>query len=424
LRSRNRKQRLAVEAVCGPSRGVAGVSPYPAIRKAMDLGDVAFWIALLQIIGINVVLSGDNAVVIALAARSLPARQQKQAVIWGSSAAVVLRIVLTVVAIELLQLPYLKILGAVLLLWIGIQLLVPEEEHGSGRQVKTASMAVAVRTILLADLVMSLDNVIAVAAAAKGNLVLLIVGLLVSIPLVIFGSTYLMRFMDRWPIIVTLGGALLGWVAGEMAVTDPLLRDWVDASAKWLHYVLPIGGALLVVLIGKWMATRADSQGKTRPVVDLATADDQAARAGNAVPVKLRFLLAADDSEPSIRAVENFIRQLSWYRDPVEVHLLNTQSAVHRDVSTFVSDDEIRAFHHEEGLKALQPVRERLDRAGIPYALHIGVGNAGPVIAHYGKEKQCQQIFMSEHAGSSAEGLLGTVAAEVAHLSEVPVTLV
>lgn len=390
----------------------------------MDLGDVAFWIALLQIIGINVVLSGDNAVVIALAARSLPARQQKQAVMWGSSAAVVLRIVLTVVAIELLQLPYLKILGAVLLLWIGIQLLVPEEEHGSGRQVKTASMAVAVRTILLADLVMSLDNVIAVAAAAKGSLVLLIVGLLVSIPLVIFGSTYLMRFMDRWPIIVTLGGALLGWVAGEMAVTDPLLRDWVDASAKWLHYVLPIGGALLVVLIGKWMATRADSQGKTRPVVDLAAADDQAAGAGNAVPVKLRFLIVADDSEPSIRAVENFIRQLSWYRDPAEVHLLNIQSAVHRDVSTFVSDDEIRAFHHQEGLKALQPAREKLDRAGIPYALHIGVGNAGPVIAHYGKEKQCQQIFMSEHAGSSAEGLLGTVAAEVAHLSEVPVTLV
>ena len=223
----------------------------------MDVGSVEFWLALLQIIGINIVLSGDNAVVIALAARSLPAKEQKQAVMWGSGAAVVLRIVLTLVAIELLQLPYLKLVGAGLLLWVGIQLLLPEKEHETGRDVAAAGMGAAVRTILLADLVMSLDNVIAVAAAAKGSLVLLVAGLLVSIPLVIFGSTYLMRFMERWPIIITLGGALLGWVAGEMAVTDPLVRDWVDASARWLHYVLPIGGAVVVVSVGRWMAARA-----------------------------------------------------------------------------------------------------------------------------------------------------------------------
>ena len=147
-------------------------------------------------------------------------------------------------------------------------------------------------------------------------------------------------------------------------------------------------------------------------------------RRSNAVPSKLRFLLAADDSEASIRAVEHFIAQLSWYRDPVEIHLLNTQSAVHRDVSTFVGEDQIKAFHHEEGLKALQRARENLDRAGVPYALHIGVGNAAPVIAHYAREKQCQQIFMSEQAGVSASGLMGSVAAEVVHLSDVPVTLV
>ena len=391
----------------------------------MDVGSVEFWLALLQIIGINIVLSGDNAVVIALAARSLPAKEQKQAVMWGSGAAVVLRIVLTLVAVELLQLPYLKLVGAGLLLWVGIQLLLPEKEHETGRDVAAAGMGAAVRTILLADLVMSLDNVIAVAAAAKGSLVLLVAGLLVSIPLVIFGSTYLMRFMERWPVIITLGGALLGWVAGEMAVTDPLVRDWVDASARWLHYVLPIGGAVVVVSVGQWMAARAEKNAKGRRVIDLAMADDHpAVRAGDAVPSKLRFLLAADDSEPSIRAVEHFIAQLSWYRDPVEIHLLNTQSAVHRDVSTFVGEDQIKAFHHEEGLKALQRARKNLDRAGVAYALHIGVGNAAPVIAHYAREKQCQQIFMSEQAGVSASGLMGSVAAEVVHLSDVPVTLV
>jgi YjbE family integral membrane protein len=385
--------------------------------------DGAFWIALAQIIGVNIVLSGDNAVVIALAARSLPPVQQKKAVVWGSAAAVVMRIVLTIVAVELLRLPYLKLIGAALLLWIGTQLLVPEEEEGGGSGSGNTSMAAAIRTILIADLVMSLDNVIAVAAAAKGSLLLLIVGLLVSIPLVIFGSTYLMKFMERWPVIVTIGGALLGWVAGEMAVSDPAVHDWVESNAKLLHYVLPISGALLVVALGKWLAARVEARMAVRSVIDLATSGDQAPASAAASPA-LRFLLAADDSEPAMRAVDNFVQQLKWYREPVEVHLLNTQRAVHGDVSTFVADTQLKDYHHEEGLKALQPAREKLDRAGVPYVVHIGVGNAPQVIAHYGKEKQCQQIFMSEHAGGAPDGLLGSVATEVVRLSDMPVTLV
>jgi YjbE family integral membrane protein len=251
----------------------------------MELANPQFWVALLQIIGVNIVLSGDNAVVIALAARSLPAQQQKKAVIIGSAAAVVLRIILTIAAVELLRFPYLKLIGAALLLWIGVKLLVPEHEAegGDGEKRGNAGMAAAVRTILIADLVMSLDNVIAVAAAAKGSLVLLILGLLVSIPLVIFGSTLLMRLMDRWPIIVTIGAALLGWVAGEMAVSDPATAPWIDANAPWLHYALPAAGALLVVALGKMLAARAAQQEAKHPVVDLAPAGERgAAAAGNA----------------------------------------------------------------------------------------------------------------------------------------------
>src|SRR6188508_3019544 len=190
----------------------------------------------MQIIGVNIVLSGDNAVVIALAARSLPAEQQKRAVAWGSGAAVVMRIVLTIVAVELLRLPYLKLVGAGLLLWIAVELLIPEE-GGDESGPATGSMAAAIKTILIADLVMSLDNVIAVAAAAKGNIVLLIIGLAISIPLVIFASRLLLVLMDRFPIIITLGAALLGWVAGDMAVTDPVVREWVDLHAPFLHWV-------------------------------------------------------------------------------------------------------------------------------------------------------------------------------------------
>ncbi|MBI2313400.1 MAG: TerC family protein [Betaproteobacteria bacterium] len=241
----------------------------------MEFASSVFWVALLQIIGVNIVLSGDNAVVIALAARSLPPQAQKQAIMWGSGAAVVMRIILTVVAVEMLKLPYLKLVGAALLLWIGIQLLLPEEEEGNGGEA-VGNLAAAIRTILIADLVMSLDNVIAVAAAAKGSLVLLILGLAISIPLVIFGSTFLLKLMDRFPVIITIGGALLGWVAGEMAVTDPLVKEWVEANAAWLHTAAPAAGAVIVVAAGKWLAARMEAGEEVHPVVDLAVADQPA----------------------------------------------------------------------------------------------------------------------------------------------------
>lgn len=220
----------------------------------MEITSTIFWISLAQIIGVNLVLSGDNAVVIALAARSLPPEQQKKAIFWGSGAAVVMRILLTIVAVEILRLPYLKLVGAVLLVWIGVNLLLPEgdEEEGGGHA--GASMMGAIRTILIADLVMSIDNVIAVAAAAKDSLVLLIAGLAISIPLVIFGSTLLLKAMERFPIVIVVGAGLLGWVAGEMAITDPLVKEGVDAHAHWLHLAGPIAGALVVLGAGKLIA--------------------------------------------------------------------------------------------------------------------------------------------------------------------------
>jgi len=213
-----------------------------------------FWIGLLKIVWINIILSGDNAVVIAMAARSLPPQQQRTAVLFGSGAAVVLRILLTVVAAKLLALPYLQIIGGLLLLWIGTQLLSGEEE-GDGEDKEYGSMLAAVRTILLADLVMSLDNVIAVAAAAQGSMVLLILGLAISIPLVIFGSTLMIKLMERFPIIVVLGAALIGWVGGETIVSDVILRDYLTAN-PWLHYAAALAGAVLVVGLGKWLSAR------------------------------------------------------------------------------------------------------------------------------------------------------------------------
>ena len=228
-----------------------------------------------KIIWVNLLLSGDNAVVIALAARSLPARQQKLAVFWGAGAAVVMRVILTIFAVPLLTLPWLKIVGGVLLLWIGVKLLAPDE--GDEQVASSDNLWQAIKTILIADLVMSLDNVLAVAAAADSaaptpdlaamKYTLLILGLAISIPIVIFGSTMMLKLMERWPIIITLGGALLGWIAGEMMVTDPAIANWVENNVKWLEsmHVAAIAGAVIVVIVGLALARRKEAQAQPEP---------------------------------------------------------------------------------------------------------------------------------------------------------------
>ncbi|MDO8298821.1 TerC family protein [Lacisediminimonas sp.] len=216
-----------------------------------------FWLALSQIILINIVLSGDNAVVIALASRSLPPAQQKKAILFGSFGAIGLRIVLTFFAVYLLSLPFLKLAGAGLLLWIGIGLL--RNDEGDEEIENHSNLAAAIKTIIIADLVMSLDNVIGVAAAAKGNTVLLVVGLAISIPLIIYGSTLILKLMARFPVIITIGAALLGWVAGEMAFSDPAIKIWADSHQN-MHLIPPVLGAMLVVAVGKWLASRSTPQ--------------------------------------------------------------------------------------------------------------------------------------------------------------------
>ena len=218
------------------------------------LSNADFWIGLIKIIWINIILSGDNAVVIALAARSLPPEQQKKAILFGSGAAVVLRIGLTLVAAKLLEMSYLQIIGGLLLLYIGVQLL-SESEEDEGHAKENGGLLAAVRTILIADVVMSLDNVIAVAAAAKGSTVLLMLGLAISIPLVVFGSTLMIKLMERFPIIVMLGAALIGWVGGETIVSDTALKG-VAAANPWLHYVAAAAGAAIVVALGKFLQKR------------------------------------------------------------------------------------------------------------------------------------------------------------------------
>lgn len=222
----------------------------------LDLTSPLFWSAFGTILLANVVLSGDNAVVIAMAARSLKPEQRNKAIFWGSAAAIVMRIVLTIVAIRLLSLPFLKIIGAVLLTYIGVDLLKGEDD-GDGDAKEINGMGAAIRTILVADLVMSLDNVLAVAAAAKGNMPLLVIGLLVSIPLIVFGATLLTKVMERFPIIITIGAGLLGFLAGEMMLTDPAVNTYLGEMSHQTVMISGFIGAAFVVLVGRHLNRRS-----------------------------------------------------------------------------------------------------------------------------------------------------------------------
>jgi YjbE family integral membrane protein len=225
-----------------------------------------FWVDVFKIIVIDVLLSGDNAVVIALACRNLPPEQRRKGVIFGVAGAIGLRVVLTFFAVGLLSLPYLKLIGALLLLWIGVKLLLPEEEHGASSISADTHLLGAVRTIIIADFVMSLDNVLAVAAAAHGNVWLLAFGLLVSIPLIAWSSQLVLKLIDRFPLVIYGGGGLLGYVAGEMLVSDKLVAGALEAAPHLLHMLIPAACAVLVVALGMWLAAR---KAAALPAVDL-----------------------------------------------------------------------------------------------------------------------------------------------------------
>jgi YjbE family integral membrane protein len=227
------------------------------------LASPEFWVAVGQIILIDILLGGDNAVVIALACRGLAPEQRKWGIIWGTVGAIVLRVLLIAFALTLLTVPYLKLVGAILLIWIGIKLLVPQDDDAHSTVNASDRLWGAVKTVIIADLVMSVDNVLAIAGAAenagKHQLGLVIFGLLVSIPIIVAGSQIVLKLMDRFPHIITAGGMLLGWIAGQMAITDPAVQK-IWAVTKPVEYGFAVAGALLVLVVGMYLQKRSKSE--------------------------------------------------------------------------------------------------------------------------------------------------------------------
>jgi YjbE family integral membrane protein len=219
-------------------------------KKAMDIFSGHFLGALLEVMVVNIVLSGDNAVVIALAARNLAPHHRKLAIFWGSFGAIVLRVGLTVIAVWMLKIPFLMSVGALLLCWIAYNLLVEDKEEEEAQQGQS-KLSAAIRTILIADVVMSLDNTLAIAGVAKGNTVLLAIGLLLSIPLIVLGSTLIMKIMERFPIVVYIGAGLITWTAGEMIDSDSAVQPYLPGVFVDTYW-LPVAITIVVIGIGWW----------------------------------------------------------------------------------------------------------------------------------------------------------------------------
>jgi YjbE family integral membrane protein len=316
-----------------------------------------FWVTLAQIMMINILLSGDNAVVIALASRSLPPKQQKHAILLGSFGAIILRVLLTFFAVFLLELPFLKAVGAALLIWIGIKMLLPQDEETELDA--HSNLWAAVKTIIIADFVMSLDNVLGVAAAAKGNVPLLIIGLVISIPLIIYGSTLVLKLMNRFPIIVTAGGGLLGWVAGEMLVTDPALKMFVDTQLPWAHTGGPVLATIAVVGTGKWFSWKGAAQeepaaeeASAQPVL-AAAASVEAVDAPVAAPVNaVAGEAARSASAPIARAT---LDANDSAEPPVGYRWVSTQWHTGRD-----GKRDYAALHGVRSFRTLAPMSGRV----------------------------------------------------------------
>jgi YjbE family integral membrane protein len=383
----------------------------------MELLSAEFFSALLAIIIIDLVLAGDNAIVIALAARSLPPDLRKRAIIWGTFGAIAVRTAMTLVVVWLLKIPGLMLLGGALLVWIAYKLLADNDD--SGHEVSAASSFWgAMKTIIVADAVMGLDNVLAVAGAAHGSFLLVVIGLLISIPIVIWGSQIILKYVERYPGIIYIGGAVLAWTSVKMITNEAMVKDFFAAYPGFagLLYIVVIGG----VLAGGFWANHAPARKRVAGhVVEPGIAALAPAAAG-----VTRVLLPVDASANSLQAVEHVIARHAAGAQ-LEVHLLHVRVPFSQYIARFVSRHDHEAYHRQETERALAPARDMLDRAAIRHADHVEFGDKAETIREVANRLQVNQIVMGTARKNSLTRVIeDSVTNRVLEVVEVPVEII
>ena len=394
----------------------------------MEVFSTGFLSALAAIVVIDLVLAGDNAIVIALAARSLPAHLRKRAIVWGAVGAIAVRSTLTMVVVWLLKIPGLLLIGGALLIWIAYRLLIPDADEGAESGARPASgFWGAMRTIVVADTLMGLDNVLAVAGAAHGSYLLVTLGLLISIPIVIWGSTMILRFVERHPGFVYLGAAVLAGTAMKMMLAEPLVKHSIaiNGAATALAYVLVVGAVLWAGFVHNHR--RLESRISARLASFAGQRLEDAAE--NSQPEEgespmFRVLVPVDGSRNAERAVRHVLGEFLKGTE-MEIHLLNVQPPFSRHISQFVSRRNVVAFHREQAETAIQPARGILDGHRVPYVVHAEVGKRAQVIAETARRLRCHHIVMSTARKNSLTRMIeDSVTNRVLELTSVPVEVI
>jgi YjbE family integral membrane protein len=397
------------------------------VEAAVDLLSVQFLSALMAIVIIDLVLAGDNAIVIALAARNVAERLRTKAILWGTVGAIVVRTLLTMVVVWLLAVPGLLFAGGALLIWIAYKLLLPEPEDDNGVKLNSVNgFWAAIRTIVVADIVMGLDNVLAVAGAAHGSFMLVALGLLISIPIVVWGSTVILRFIDRYPAFVYLGAGVLAWTAAKMMTHEPLLASFYDEY----KVVPPL--MYMVIVVGVLAAGffKNHRRIESRITAHLARLKQQPIDSSVASPIPKgdaamqRILVPVDGSPNSQYAVRQVINE--FMKDSaLEVHLLNVQPAFSRHIANFVSRSNRHDYHRAQGQKALGPIKQLLENHGVPYAEHLEVGDKAALIAQAARRLRCDRIVMSTARKNSLTRMLeDSTTNRVLEATDVPVEII
>ena len=393
----------------------------------MDILSTGFLSALLAIVVIDLVLAGDNAIVIALAARKLPDHLRTRAILWGTVGAIVVRSAMTLVVVWLLNIPGLLLAGGALLLWIAYKLLI-DNDDGEGHKVSSVTnFWAAIKTIVIADMVMGLDNVLAVAGAAHGNFLLVLLGLLISIPIMIAGSQIILKYVQKYPVIVYIGAGVLVWTGVKMMTGEPLIKDYTAMAghAIVLVYAVAMGGVLGA---GLWVN---QSQARSRVaahVVDLAALPAKPVRAApnnlSGENIMRKILIPVDGTASALQAVRHVVNQFLADSN-MEVHLLHVRAPFSQYVSRFVAKRSRHAYHRELAEKALQSARDLLDKHGVPHASHIELGETAVVIDRVAQRLHADQIVMGTARKSTLTRLVqDSVTSKVLETARVPVEVV
>jgi YjbE family integral membrane protein len=387
-----------------------------------------FFSALVAIVVIDLVLAGDNAIVIALAARGLPARLQKRAIVWGAVGAVAVRSAMTAIVVWLLQIPGLLLAGGVVLLWIAYKLLLPDESAGERRDAAATTFWGAMRTIVVADAVMGLDNVLAVAGAARGSYLLVVAGLVISVPIVVWGSTIVLRVVDRFPAIVYVGAAVLVWTAVKMVRGEPIVQPWLEANPllgalAYLAIPLVLGAAFLKN--HRHLESRIHARLASRRETVLSTAvPDGAPATAEGEAALLAILVPVDGSRNSLAAVRHAIA--AHRRDAaIEVHLLNVQPRLSRHATRFVARADRERWLHDRADAAMAGAVALLTDAGVAHRTHRAIGARAGQICRAARKLGVDRIVMGTARKNSLTRMIeDSVTHRVLETTPVPVEVV